>query len=258
VLFLARHTYVPSSSSRARVLLLYNIVYPFVLLSLAIIYTIRPTVTEIMSTTSAKQCLKAVKHISATPRTRQLASLLMEFMAPSLRHYDFSKSTTKPFGKKQRYLSGSVFLQKFESAYQQQDFVDYVHHGGFTLQNNTTKNNIHPDQVPFDLVLSEFRRSLAIVDWFYIGKSACWFGNSKHTKIAVQWLRASDVERRRALLEVDAYCDSCALTQAYIAGQGQMYQTDIQMRIKHLTWSCAQPFLHSDTSIWKRRESIST
>jgi len=205
------------------------------------------------STASANKCLQAVKHISASPRTRQLASLLMEFMAPGLRHDAFSKCTTKPFLKKQRYQSGSVFVQKFQHAYQQPDFADYVHyHGGNNVQNNN-KDDVHPDQVSFDLVLSEFRRSLAIVDWFYIGKSACWFGNSKHTNIAVSWLRASDVERRRALQEVDTYRDSCKLTHAYSAAQGPLYQTTIPKRIQHLTWACAQPFLHSDKYLKKAR-----
>jgi hypothetical protein len=179
---------------------------------------------------------------------RRLTGIFFEYMMPNQRHQTFLPRS-KLIREKGRYHS-KTFLKGFQREYSGKQFQSYWDRNLFThtesrsTEASTLDNSesLSPKDVPFKLVISELRRSSALIDWIYVGNRGDWLGNKHLRYAALMWLKADDAVRRRFLRDTDLYKDNCPAVQAYLKAIGKDYKMRINKRIKDLSFRCQQSF----------------
>jgi hypothetical protein len=177
---------------------------------------------------------------------RRLTGIFFEYMMPNQRHVTFFPRS-KVIRSDVKYHSKNL-LKGFYKEYSGEHFQQYWDRNLFThtdprsADETTSDHPESPKNVPFKFVISELRRSSALIDWIHVGNKGDWLANNRQRYAALMWLKADDTVRRRFLRDTDLYKDDCPAVQAYLKALGQDYRLRINKRFKLLSFRCQQSF----------------
>jgi hypothetical protein len=196
-----------------------------------------------------KEAVARLESLSHDQRTRNLTGLFFEFMAPNHRHQScpiIGKKQYPPVLCKHGKKMGEI-PQHYWNAYHCEAFRNYVDNRLWTMvdSRDTSIDMPSPDEIPWDNVYTELRRSYAIGPWIHSGNKKAWVvGDPTILTFTFRWLMGDNELRQRPVLQFEEYKDSCDFTRSYadmIAEKNVEFKQLLEESMERLDWTTSQP-----------------